>query len=169
MTHPTSTRAHRRSLLLALVLGICLAPAAAFGADAGTNESESSEAGEEAGEIRFVLLGVDAEQGGVVRCALYRNEGSWLDQSRRYKRSSARVRGRQAACVFRGVPAGTYGIAALHDADGDSEMDRSLVGIPQEGYAISRNEHDRLSRPDFDEAAIQFDGGRLVTRARMKY
>ena len=48
-------------------------------------------------------------------------------------------------------------------------MDRSLLGIPREGYAISRNEIDRMSRPDFDEAAIQFEGGQMVTRARMNY
>ena len=123
----------------------------------------------EVNEIRWVITGIDTSEGGSIRCALYKNERTWLEPARKFRRSSARANRRQAACVFRDLPPGTYAMAALHDADGDREMDKSLIGIPQEGYAISRNEHDRMSAPDFDQAAIQFDGGRLVSHARMKY
>ncbi len=83
--------------------------------------------------------------------------------------AAAAARRGQVACVFRDVPPGTYAMAALHDADNDHEMDKSLIGLPQEGYAISRDEHNALSRPDFDDASVQHDGGRLVTRSRMRY
>lgn len=125
--------------------------------------------GQQAGEIRFVLTGVDADEGGTIRCALYNDEDSWLDKSRRYRRASARVRGGQATCVFRNVTPGTYAAAALHDANGDRRMEKGALGLPQEGYAISRDEHDAMSAPDFDDAAIEFEGGRIVTRASMRY
>ena len=123
----------------------------------------------EVNEIRWVLTGIDASQGGHVRCALYRDEASWLNTSRRFKRAAAAARRGQVACVFRDLPPGTYAMAALHDANDDHEMEKSVVGLPQEGYAISRDEHDRMSRPDFEDAAVQFDGGRLVSHARMRY
>lgn len=127
------------------------------------------DADDDTNEIRFVLTGLNAEAGGTIRCALYRDAQTWLDTNRRFMQAAANVRRSSAACVFRDVPPGTYAIAALHDEDGDRQMDRSLLGIPREGYAISRNEIDRMSRPDFDEAAIQFEGGQMVTRARMNY
>ena len=132
----------------------------------GVDEAEGQDA---SGVIRWVLLGVDTSEGGSVRCALYRNDREWLNRARAYRKSSARAANRQVACVFRRLPAGTYAMAALHDADNDREMDKSLIGLPQEGYAISRNEHDRMSRPDFNDAKVQFDGTEARYTARMRY
>lgn len=127
------------------------------------------DADDDTNEIRFVLTGLRAEAGGTVRCALYQDSQTWLDTNRRFRQAAVNVQRPSAVCVFRDIPPGTYAIAALHDENGDRQMDRSLFGIPREGYAISRNERDRMSRPDFDQAAIQFEGGQLVTRARMNY
>ena len=125
--------------------------------------------GQSSGELRFVLTGIDADRGGHIRCALYRNVDTWLNRSESFKKANAPANGSRATCVFRNVPAGTYAIAALHDADDDREMDQSLVGIPEEGYAISNDEVERVGAPDFDEARIQFDGTRKTTRAPMHY
>ncbi len=154
----------RFSYLIALV-GVALLGGVAF----VPQHVEADDDTNEANEIRFVLTGLNASAGGTVRCALYRDEETWLDTSRRFMQAAANVRRSSAACVFRDVPPGTYAIAALHDENGDREMERSLLGIPREGYAISRNERNRMSRPDFDEAAIQFEGGQMVTRALMNY
>ena len=142
------------TLLTVLGLGVVGAP---------TASSQSN------GTLRFVLTHVDASQGGTIRCALYANESTWLERSDAFRTTTARVNGRSATCVFRNVPAGTYAAAALHDADRDREMDQSLIGIPQEGYAISRNETDRMSEPDFDEASFRFGGGNQTIRARRNY
>jgi len=125
--------------------------------------------GQSSGELRFRISNIDADRGGQIRCALYQNEDTWLNRSQSFKQATAPVSGSSATCVFENVPAGTYGIAALHDADGDREMDQSLIGIPEEGYAISRNEIERMSEPDFDEARIRFDGTEKTARARMEY
>ena len=146
---------------------LTLCAALLLGGAAFLTTSDSAQA-DDPNEIRFVLTGIDAEEGGTVRCALYRDANTWLDEDHRFRRSAARVRGPRAACVFRDIPPGTYAMAALHDEDGDREMD-TVIGIPREGFAISNNEIDAMSRPDFDEAAIQYRGGRLVTRARMNY
>ena len=156
----------RRALASLLGLGaFLLAPAV----DGHRLLASEASAQSEGGEIRWVLLGVKPDEGGRVRCALYNSKGRWLNRARAYRKSSARASRRQVACIFRRVPAGTYAMAALHDADGDREMDTSLIGLPREGYAISRNEHDRMSRPDFDDAKVQFDGTQARYTARMRY
>ena len=45
-------------------------------------------------------------------------------------------------CRFFRAPKGLYAIAALHDEDGDGEMDKNFIGLPVEGYACSRNAQD---------------------------
>jgi uncharacterized protein (DUF2141 family) len=132
-------------------------------------EAEGARGQDSGGELHWILLAVDTERGGSVRCALYRNEHDWLNRARAFRKSSARASNRQVRCVFRRLPAGTYAMAALHDADGDREMDKTLIGLPEEGFAISNDERDRMSAPDFDDAAVQFDGSRARYTSRMYY
>ena len=40
--------------------------------------------------------------------------------------------------TFRAVPAGNYAIASFHDANGNGKLD-TMLGIPKEGFAFSRN------------------------------
>lgn len=39
--------------------------------------------------------------------------------------------------TFRDVPAGDYAVSALHDQNGDGQMQVSEIGIPTEGWAMS--------------------------------
>lgn len=119
--------------------------------------------------LRFRITGVEAERGGAVVCGLYANDRTWLNRSEALQSARVAVRRNVAVCVFRDVPPGQYAIAALHDENGDREMETSLFGIPQEGYAISRNEYDRMSAPDFDEAAFNYRGGRETFSCRINY
>lgn len=119
--------------------------------------------------LRFRITGVEADRGGVMFCGLYANDGAWLDRSQALQGVRVTVRRNVAVCVFHDVPPGQYAIAALHDEDRDREMDTSVIGTPQEGYAVSRNEYDRMSAPDFDEAAFQFGGGRETFSCRINY
>lgn len=137
------------------VLGLC-----AFATSADSQRT---------GELRFVVTGVDANEGGHIRCALYSSEATWLDRGRAMRKAAARAGSARAACVFRNLPPGTYAIAALHDADDDREMDQNLVGIPEEGYAISNDAVQRIRPPDFTEASLRFDGERATTSAPMHY
>ena len=140
------------------------------GALAPTRGALEDAVGQEAGGvIHFVLLEVEPEEGGTMRCALYRGAEGFLDRNRAYKKTSVRVRGNRVVCTFRQVPPGTYAMAALHDADRDREMDETLIGLPDEGYAISRDARDRMSRPEFAEAAVRFRGGEARFTAHMRY
>ena len=135
----------------------------------GLSGARSVDADDTNEEIRFVVTGVDVAEGGTVRCALYRDEATWLEPARKYRRAAASVSRPQAACVFRNVPPGTYAIAALHDENGDQQMDRSALGLPKEGYALSRNARPRMRKPRFSDAAVSYEGGKLQLNARMRY
>jgi uncharacterized protein (DUF2141 family) len=53
------------------------------------------------------------------------------------------------------LPPGRYAIAVLHDENSNHKLDRSLLGIPKEGFGFSNNPKVNLSAPSFDAAAMQ--------------
>jgi uncharacterized protein (DUF2141 family) len=56
------------------------------------------------------------------------------------------------------VPAGSWAVLAYQDENGNSELDRNIVGIPKENYGFSRDARGRFGPPGFDDAAIEVRG-----------
>ena len=151
--HPSKNVTHRRAYALTLPLLLLAAPLVA--ADAG-------------GALRVRVTHVDAERGGTLRCGLFRPDDEWLGTSPS-RTASAEGHGDTARCEFDAVSPGRVALTVLHDEDDDREMDRTL-GVPSEGYAFSRGvQHDGLTPPDFDEAAIELDGSERTLEVRMSY
>lgn len=126
------------------------------------------EAEAETDEIIF-YANVDESRDGKVLCGLYDDEDTWLTRD-----VAVGVRSRVGdksivTCTFENIEPGTYGIAAIHDEDGDEEMDKNLIGIPEEGYAASRNAHLDGLIPDWEDARFDYRGGHIVQRGEMKY
>jgi uncharacterized protein (DUF2141 family) len=102
---------------------------------------------------------------GLVRCGLFTQSG-WLKDALRA--SIVKVHGKRALCVFRDVPAGSYGISAFHDENNDGKLDTNLVGYPTEEYCASNNARNLLSAPSFRDARFEYRGGTARLRAMMK-
>jgi len=123
---------------------------------------------ERTGTLRFTVTGIEADRGGRILCALYEDPDNWLDDDP-YRGTQAFVSDARATCVFADVPEGVYATAALHDEDGDGEMD-TILGFPQEGYCMSRNAEDQtMLKPDWDDAVFRFNGGSARVTADIKY
>ena len=69
--------------------------------------------------------------------------------------------------TFRALPAGTYALAAFHDANGNGKLD-TMMGIPREGFAFSRNPAIRARAPRLDETSFE-NNGRALPSLKMKY
>jgi uncharacterized protein (DUF2141 family) len=102
---------------------------------------------------------------GVVRCGLFK-EGGWLKDA--FRPSIVSISKTTALCVFKEVPAGTYGISAFHDEDNDGKLDTNLVGYPTEEYCASRNARNMFSAPSWKDAKFSYRGGTVRLRGQMK-
>ncbi len=49
---------------------------------------------------------------------------------------------------------GTYAIAVYHDENGNRKFDRTLLGLPAEGYGFSRNPTGLIGLPSFDKVSF---------------
>jgi uncharacterized protein (DUF2141 family) len=68
---------------------------------------------------------------------------------------------------FHAVRPGISAVAVFHDANGDGKLN-TMLGIPTEGFAFSRNPKMHARAPRFGEASFANDGRQLAP-LRMKY
>jgi len=102
---------------------------------------------------------------GVVRCGLFK-EGGWLKNP--VRSAAVRINKTTALCVFKEIPAGSYGISAFHDEDSNGKLNTNLIGYPIEEYCSSNNARNTFSPPSWKDAKFHFKGGTVRLRAVMK-
>jgi uncharacterized protein (DUF2141 family) len=59
-----------------------------------------------------------------------------------------------AVAVWSDLPAGDYGVAAIHDENSNAKLDRNLIGVPKEGFGFANNPHVGLVPPSFEKAKV---------------
>jgi uncharacterized protein (DUF2141 family) len=64
---------------------------------------------------------------------------------------------------------GRYAILVLHDENSNGKMDTNLLGIPTEGYGVSRDARRPFGPPLFEEAAIVVKGAEQAVVIQVKY
>lgn len=89
---------------------------------------------------------------GVIRIALYDGPGLFLKQDVA-KRIVPAVAGTTVVRLD-GLAPGTYAIAAYHDENGNGKFDKTMIGLPLEGYAFSNEARPFLGPPAFETAAF---------------
>lgn len=101
----------------------------------------------------------------------------YADDSRRFlvKRGSlsvGRVKvqagGTTRGCIFLPAP-GVYAIALYHDENGDTKFNRSMIGLPVEGWGFTNNPPTLMGLPSFSSVRLNITRTGLVTRIKMKY
>ncbi|KRB49422.1 MAG: DUF2141 domain-containing protein [Pseudomonadota bacterium] len=65
--------------------------------------------------------------------------------------------------------AGVYAIAVYHDVNADHDFNRSLVGMPTEGYGFSNDAPTKISLPAFSTVRFRVPAGTSRTTLRMRY
>ena len=68
----------------------------------------------------------------------------------------------QREAVF-DLPAGTYGMKAVHDVNGNGKMDVNPFGMPTEPYAFSNNAVGNMGPAQWDRAHFEVSGATAQT------
>lgn len=114
-----------------------------------------------AGDLAIRIDDVKTTQGQLM-VALYSSADGFLKDS--VRASAAPATAGSTTVVFKDLPAGDYGIALYHDANGNGKMDRNAMGLPVEDYAFSNNAIGNMGPPSFDQAKFALpQGGTTVT------
>jgi uncharacterized protein (DUF2141 family) len=71
--------------------------------------------------------------------------------------------------IIGGVPAGTYAAQVYFDENDNDKLDRTLIGIPEEGVGFSNGPSFLFRAPSFAETAFRFNGVSGSIHARLRY
>ena len=96
---------------------------------------------------------------GMVRAALFRDDGRFPDGDAVAGATVSPAAPGTLRIVFADLPPGDYAVAAYHDADGDGELDRTLLGLPTEGHGFSNDARGFMGPPGFAAAAVTVGAG----------
>jgi uncharacterized protein (DUF2141 family) len=108
-----------------------------------------STAAAQAGDLTIRIDDVKRAEGQLM-VALYDSADGFLKRS--VRTSAAAAAAGSTTVVIKDVPAGDYGIALYHDANGNGKMDRNAMGLPAEDYAFSNNALGNMGPPSFEQA-----------------
>ncbi len=79
--------------------------------------------------------------------------------------AKSEIKNGKITATFTNVPAGTFAIMALHDANDNERMDFEPSGMPSESYGMSNNPMS-YGPPQFNEAKFEVNGKDLEFKIR---
>ena len=116
----------------------------------------------------IVSVGGLRDARGMVMLCLTRR-ADFLDCDRDPARVTRIVPAGTAATIdLGGLAPGTWSLLAIHDANQNGKLD-TMMGIPREGFAFSRNPAMRLGPPRLDQVRFEIPAGESRQSLTMKY
>jgi len=119
------------------------------------------------GSITVQLTGVEHDQGTVKLCVC-RSEDEYTGKTKEFCTASTELKSRKAEWVFENMPYGKYSIKAFHDENGNSRLDKDILGIPTEQYGFSNNVRGRFGPPPFVKTAFTLSASQMTIAIELK-
>jgi uncharacterized protein (DUF2141 family) len=126
---------------------------ALFVAASGAAPTIAQEASVATRHVVVVVRNLRNDHGELVG-GLYTSPRFWIGENRAAADCHAPIHDGEARCVFDVPVTRRVAFAAMHDEDADGELDRDLLGLPQEGYAFSNDVREPFGPPSFEAASF---------------
>nr|WP_294848894.1 DUF2141 domain-containing protein [uncultured Sphingomonas sp.] len=120
-------------------------------------------------ELIVSVDGLRNTKGNVLIC-LTRNRGSEFLKCDKDPAKVARIVPTRLAraAEFAGLTPGEYSLLLIHDENANGRLD-TMLGIPKEGFAFSRNPAIRMGPPRYADVHFTVPTGRSAQALRVKY
>ncbi len=128
------------------VLGIVVATLSMLAAD-GQNE------------LTVVVKNIPTAE-GTLEVTLFDSEGNWLKEGQKQKVTISNLS--EVKITFKNLSDGTFGVAVIHDANANGELDAGAFGIPTEAYGFSNDARGMFGPADFEESKFDLTGNKQI-------
>lgn len=118
--------------------------------------------------LTFVITGLRTTA-GTLRGGIYSSADVWTEVGGQVAVCASRISGGTSRCSLTAPGPGRYAFAFYHDANDNHQLDRDMVGIPQEGYGFSNNVRPGMGAPSFESAAFDVAAAPYTTRIAALY
>ena len=93
-----------------------------------------------------------------IKLNFYNSAGTFLQSGQATLQQTVLPGGQHQAQVRVALPAGEWAVALMQDTNNNGEVDRNVLGIPNEPYAFSNNVRPRFSAPKFEDCKFRVTG-----------
>ncbi len=119
------------------------------------------------GILHLKIEGLRSEKGSI-RICLWRDDAGFPDCKHNPHVATYVLTAKDPALEIDALPAGKYGISAIHDENDNKKLDKSFIGLPTEGVAFSNNAKINFGPPKFAKVQFSVDGDTRQT-LKMRY
>jgi uncharacterized protein (DUF2141 family) len=120
-------------------------------------------------EITVTIDGLKNLQGQICLSVFDSSQGFPSNSDRAIAGQCLKVTKNTITATFRNLPAGSYAVAVIHDANSDRSLNTNILGIPTEGFGFSRNPQIMTGPPKFGDSAVFVAGQNTEIAIRLKY
>lgn len=106
---------------------------------------------------------------GILAVTVYDSARRWLAPGQKLLRLRPKATAGVVHACFWLPKAGTYGIAVYHDVNADKDFNRTLTGMPAEGFGFSNNVAPRFALPKFQDVRFTAAAGETTQRIGLRY
>lgn len=133
--------------------------------------SNSSTSKEEKGKLIIQINNIRNNSGKII-FHLFNNETGKYFPTKSDKSSlriDTKIEKNQARIIIEDLPYGSYAYTIHHDENDNKKMDKTFLGFPDEGWALSNEIKPVFSLPDYDEGKFQFNKPELEITTSLNY
>lgn len=119
----------------------------------------------EPGVVELIVEGLESSEGQVLVALFDEAKGYPTKPEKAVLKAAVPARAPQVTVFFEDVPEGRYAAFAIHDIDGDGELDVGrFIPIPKEPVGASRDARGVMGPPKFADAAFEVTSDGAIER-----
>ena len=164
-THSTNRRPAAIALWLLLASLANIGPARAAGQTAGL----CTGAGASATTLHVTVTGARSQAGNITLTLYGSDPAAFLAHRGSIFLTRVPLSATGAEACFALSMPGFYAVAVYHDENDNHHFDRTLIGLPAEGYGFSNDAPIRLGPPSFASARLLVRPGDTRIAIRLRY
>lgn len=157
MKAPTAT--------IALILGLCGLGLSAAPALADPN----CEGKDSATSLTVQVSGMNVARGEMAITVYPSDPKKFLTARGKLARVRTVTKAPTTQACFNLPAPGVYAVAVYHDANADSDFNRTVIGMPAEGFGFSNDAPTRFGLPAFDTVRFSVKPGDNLIRIKLRY
>ncbi len=123
--------------------------------------------GPSSSKLNVLVAGVRPPKGEVAITIYPDDRRRFLAKGGKLARQRVRAAASVRTCFW--LPPGAYAVAVYHDQDGDRDFDRTLVGLPAEGFGFSNDPDTKTGLPSLAAVRFRLGAGERQISIQMKY